>query len=385
MRVAIIGAGVNGAALAYFLARSGADDVVVFERDNVGGVTTSKSIGIVRSHYSHRRHIEISRRGREILENFEEHTGQNGGFQQNGLLNMAGPEHEETFREIVAMQKELGLDVTLLEPEDIAEYFPGLVPDGLAVGSMEHEAGYADPYQVTVGFARQAQELGAEVRTKTPVTDLEVSDGTVTAVETENGTEEFDFVVNAAGPYAAEVGAMAGVEIPISWFESKVVILDSEKLYGPDLPSIIDMSYGRSLKPEPGGDFLVGGFDQPIESIDQLEGVGTDEILTVQEYLEARLPDYTDAKFVNDWSGPLSFSPDSHQIVGVPEGYDNFFNLVAGSGHGFKEAGAFAESSAAMILGEQPAFDLSPYRLERFEEGDELTGKYDHSNALGAL
>jgi sarcosine oxidase subunit beta len=129
------------------------------------------------------------------------------------------------------------------------------------------------------------------------------------------------------------------------------------------------------VKPEPGGEFIVGGIDRPrIDPERGLEGVDSEHLRRIGERLEYRLPEYADAAVVDTWSGEIGVTPDSNQIVGIPRGMENFFNMVGGSGHGFKEAPAFAESVAQQILALEPRFDLSPYRLERFDERSEFEG-----------
>lgn len=252
MRIAIIGGGVYGSAIAYFLQRYGADDVRLFEKNDIGGVSTSRSAGIVRHHYSDENHIRIVKRSREILENLDTYIGRDGGFKQNGYLAVAGPKNEESFREIVRIQKKIDLDVDLLEPADIEKHHPAISSEGLAVGAVEHEAGFADPYQVAVGFLNKARELGTEVHPQTSVVDIETEAGDVKAVRTENNQYDVDYVVNAAGPHGANIASMVGVDIPITWHGALVVVLTASEPYGPDLPTLSFIDDGLYTKPEQG-------------------------------------------------------------------------------------------------------------------------------------
>jgi len=374
MRVGIIGGGIYGTAIAYFLHELGDVDVILFERQEIGGESTSRSAGIVRHHYTRSGHIELAKRGREILEDLESYVGQDGGFHQNGYLALTGAETEDLFRETVKKQQEIELDVNLLDPDELNEYIPGIDPSGVTAAALEHEAGFADPYLVAQGFAKAAQESGADLRSQTEVMDIETSDGTVTTVETSRGTVEVDYLINAAGPWGAEVGRMVGLDIPLTWHESKVVVLSGSKPYGIKTPTLSDSPQRMYAKPEPGGDFIVGGIDRPEVDRDAgLEGVTIDYLNKVQKVLGTRLPAYADAEVVETWSGIITTSPDWYQIVGVPDGYENFYNILGGSGHGFKEAPGFAEQIAQEILGRDPNCDLDPYRFERFKEGELLS------------
>lgn len=371
MATGIIGGGIHGTAMAYFLAAFGDESVVLFERDHVGGTSTSRSAGIVRHHYPHESHVAIAARGRDLLANLEELIGRSGGFRETGYLIVAGEDRADAFRETVRTQRRIGIDVTLLSPDELPDYHPHVDPEGLTVGAIEHESGFADPYQVATGFAEAARGRGVDIRTDTEVVDLRVEDDRVTAVETDAGVQAVDRVVDAAGPRLGDVAAMAGVDVPVTWRESKVVVLSSSTDYGVDLPTLSDKHLNMYVKPEPGGDFLVGGIDRPeFDPGRGLEGVSNEFLLEVQERLERRLPTYADAEVVNTWSGILTLTPDLYQVAGFTDAVPNLFVLGGGSGHGFKEAAAFAESGAQLILGEQPEHDLHPYRPGRFEEGD---------------
>ncbi|MDG5777332.1 FAD-dependent oxidoreductase [Haloarculaceae archaeon H-GB2-1] len=384
--IGIVGGGLYGSAIAYFLTEFGDEDtsVTVFEKDDLGGISTARSAGILRHHYSNRRHVEIVSRSREIMESLEDHVGHDGGFTQNGFLVGAGPEEADALRDIVAVQQDLGLDVELLDPQEMDAYLPALDADGFEVGAYESQAGFADPYRVATGFASAASSQGATIHTDTPVVDVERDGGEVTAVRTGEGRHEVDVLVNAAGPFGAEVAAMVDVDVPLSWYEVKVAVLTADTPYDADLPTFSDVDDAIYTKPEHGGDFIVGGFnDPPMDAPDAgFETMHDDDYETLVEWFDRRMPGYADAKVVDSWSGVITPSPDWHQIIGRPAGLENFYNAVAGSGHGFKEAAGFAESIAQDVLGRTPRFDLSPYRLERFAEGDELESRYSSASWL---
>ncbi|ELY38914.1 NAD(P)/FAD-dependent oxidoreductase [Natronorubrum tibetense] len=383
-RVGIVGGGVYGLSIAYYLSEFGDDDleITAFERGALASETTGYSAGIVRHHYTNRVQIETAIRGRELLEGFESVAGGDGGFRQNGYLVLTDADGVDEFRALVDRQRRAGLEVDLVEATDLESFLPGIDPAGVALGAYEPQAGFADPYLVATDYATGARENGVEIRTATPVTDL-VTDGTaVTAVETSEGREPVDIVVNAAGPWGREIASMAGVDVPLEWYESKVAVLRGDEPYGVETPTLSDHSESPDmyLKPEPGGDVLVGGIDRPpVDRAAGLQGVDESFLRAVGDRLDSRLPTFADAAVVDSWSGVISVTPDSHQIVGVPTGVDNLYNALGGSGHGFKEAPAFGESIALSILGEDPRIDLEAYRLERFADGDALSGVSEKS------
>jgi sarcosine oxidase, subunit beta len=377
MRIGIVGGGVYGLAVAYYLSEFGDDRIVLFERGSLASGSTGYSAGIVRHHYTNAVQIETAIRGRELLESFETVAGGDGGFRQNGYLVLADPDEEGEFRATVDRQRRAGLEVDLLGPDEAASRLPALDPDDVAVAAYEPQAGFADPYLVAVDYAEGARANGAEIRTRTPVVDIHLEGRRPSGIETPDGVEPVDYVINAAGPWGGEIAAMVGVDVPIEWYESKVVVLRPKEAYGPALPTLSDHSRSPDmyLKPEPSGDFLAGGIDRPpVDRSVGLQGVDESFLRAIGRRLESRVPGYAGAGVVDSWSGIITVTPDSHQIAGVPDGLKNFYNVLGGSGHGFKEAPAFGESIAQYILGESPTIDLEAYRLSRFEEGTGLYG-----------
>jgi len=377
VRIGIIGGGVYGTAIAYFLRRFGDPEVHLFEQETIASGSTGYSAGIIRHYYSNKIQIQLAKRGRDIIYELDDYTRNDGGFHENGYLMLVDSEHEEACRNTVRLQRQIGIDALNISPSELDEYFPGMNPEGVAVAAFESEAGFADPYLVTSGFARAAEKLGAVIHSGTPVVDLSVENGSITQVHTDSSDWNIDLVINAAGIWGSQVGEMVGIDIPITIFESKIALLTASATYDANRPTIADHAGHPDMyvKPEPGGDFIVGGIDRPRINLEQgLEGIDNAHLQKIGERLEHRLPEYADAAVVDTWSGKIGVTPDSNQIVGIPEKIDNLFNMVGGSGHGFKEAPAFAESIAQQILNIEPRFDLSPYRLERFDESSEFDG-----------
>jgi sarcosine oxidase subunit beta len=382
MRIAIIGGGIYGSAIAYFLEEFGDEEVHLFERGEIGEGSTGKSAAIVRQHYSNKDHLHLVKRGRDILANLNEYVGQDGGFVQNGYLSLASEGNESALRDIVTIQKSLGIDVEVLQPDQIAERMPALEVGDVAIGAMENNSGFADPKEVTQGFVEKAQELGADVHTNTPVQDINLDGSHLTEVKTPNEDFDIDYVVNAAGPWGDRVASMVGLEIPISWHESKNAELTSSPPYEPDLPTVSDVDLGLYSKPETTGHFMAGGADRkegentPVDPKTGLNGVDAEYLANLRNLIDHRIPGLDDVRVTGTWSGIITVTPDWHQIVGVPAGYKNFYNILGPSGHGFKEAPGFAESIAQEILGQEPRNDLSEYRLGRFESGSTFVGRY---------
>ncbi|QZA88630.1 FAD-binding oxidoreductase [Salinarchaeum sp. IM2453] len=383
MNITIIGGGIFGTGIAYFLKRLDPDcEVQLFERQDIAGGSTGNSAGIVRHHYSNACHIEAAKRGREILENLPALIDTHGGFHQCGYLIMAGAENEAQFRRNIELQQERDIDVELLAPDEITDYMPAVDTTGITVGAIEHEGGFADPYMVASGFSRKAAELGVNIHTNTPVTDIEMDGSRAVAVHAGNERYETDLVVNAAGAGSGAIAAMAGVELPITGYEVKVCIFDPPEPYTPDYPVISDVETGLYAKPETNGQFIAGGMEREtghkkVTARTELDGVQSDDVMRMGELLDRRIPSFVESGVAGDWSGVITAPPDWHELIGIPEGVENMYLATGGSGHGFKEGPGFAESIAQDLLGQSPTIDLDRYHPQRFANGNEFTGGYD--------
>jgi len=373
MTIAIIGGGIYGTAIASYLTDVGVSDIVLLEKDAIGGLSTSRSVGIIRHHYSHTSQVRFAKRGRELLAGLEDRLGVDIGYRRNGYLACTGPENETLFRENVARQREAGVEVDLLTPQECVDWFPAATSEGVTVVAYEPDGAFADPYLVATTFATHAQEHGATIRPNTEVVDIEVEGGRAVALHTATDRIDVDVVVNAAGPLAAEVAALANVDVPLERYEAKELVLRSETPYHPHLPTFSDLDTGLYAKPERSGDFVAGGVgvteERPaLETVHDREGVTNADLLEMIELLENRLPGFADAELVDTWSGVITAPPDWHQVIGFTDDVENLYLAAGGSGHGFKEAAGFAESIAQTLAGEEPRLDLAPYRPGRFDD-----------------
>ena len=215
--VAIVGGGIMGASIAYHLVRRGVKRVVVFEREEALGTgSTGKCAGGVRLQFSTAANVALSRVSIEALERFEEEMGEPVDFRRNGYLFVLTNEvHRDVFRENAEIQRGLGVPVDVLTPEEARKIVPELDVDDLVAATFCREDGIANPHAIVSGYAKNARKLGATILLSSEVTSLSIEGGRV--VELEAGGERWQVgtVVNAAGPWAAKIGEMVGVAIPV--------------------------------------------------------------------------------------------------------------------------------------------------------------------------
>jgi len=364
--VVIIGAGCVGAAIAYQLARRGVRDVVVLEREPFAGAgSTAKAAGGIRAQFSTPINVRISMLAVEHFERFEQELGAPPVFFPVGYLFLLGdPERWAAFQAQAAMQRQLGLPVDVLSPEQAREIVPGLRIDDLLGATFCRRDGLGNPHEVTQAFVTRARALGARFEFGRCATGLTVERGAVTGVRTAQGDLSTAMTVNAAGPYAAEVAGWAGVALPVVPLRRHCFTTEPLSFVHDQLPMIVDMTSGVYMHRESGG-MLLG-----LANRDEKPGFDTS---VDWEFLERivepaihRLPALEAAQVSNGWAGLYETTPDHNAVLGPPAGLSGFMLANGFSGHGFMHAPAVGQLIAEWIVDGRPSLDLSPRELERF-------------------
>lgn len=376
MDVVVIGGGIVGVASAYYLADRGAT-VTLLEKGTLGGGSTERSAGGIRTQFSTPVNVDLSLHSIEVWEEFDEWFGTGIAFQQAGYLFLARKaETADAFRENVAMQNERGADSRLLDPVAATEYCPGLRPDSFEVATYASNEGYADPHLALQGFAEAAREAGAEIHTRRPATGLRTSPNRqrVIGVDTPEGPLDADYVVNAAGPWSGPIAEMADVDLPVAPKRRSIAIVEPETPIRGTVGITIDLDRGSYFRSEREGNALVGGKfdgDDPTQDPDRYaKGM---EVEWAVEAVE-RAADYAEyfgpeSRIRGGWSGLYTVTPDHHPII--EESVEGLVTATGFSGHGFQHAPATGMIVTELVFeGEASLVDISPLRRRRFEEGD---------------
>ena len=260
-RVVIIGGGVGGAAVAYHLAQLGERDVILVDRNELTSGSTFHSAGLVGQL---RGSVSLTRM---MMDSVELYRRLDCGWVECGGIRLAcTPEREQEVMRQVAWAKTFGLPLELLSPEQAQELFPLMVSDGVRCASYLPTDGYLDPSQLTYALVDGAREGGCRVFTHTRVSAIDVDGGRVRGVSTEWGDVEAEIVVNAGGMFAAELGRLAGVRVPVVPFAHEYLVTQPfrERGVGGDrvhLPTLRDpdlLVYFR----EEGGGLVMGGYER---------------------------------------------------------------------------------------------------------------------------
>ena len=368
-----------GAAAAYYLTERGAGRVVLIERDaQLGTGSTGRNAGGVRHQFSDPANIALSRESIALFERFEDAVGTPIDFWQDGYLFLLCTETSERhFAASVALQRSLGLTVDWLTGAEAAAMAPGLDATGVRAATFCAKDGIADPNGVTMGFAKAAQARGLTVLRDTEVTGITVTHGRVTGVRTASGDIATPAVVNAAGPWAGQLAALAGVTLPVVPERRHIFIAQpapgaswDDAGYAGRTPQsrlmVIDFDTTFYFHREGAG--LLFGMGDPSERPGFDTTVKWDFLPDVTEAAVRRLPALGEASVTHAWAGLYEMTPDHNPVIGSL-GLDGLYAIAGFSGHGFQHAPAAGRLLADVMLGRDPHFDLAPFAFGRFAAG----------------
>ena len=367
--VVVIGGGVVGCSIAYHLARRGQRDVVVLERESVGAGTTSKAAGGIRSHFPTETEIRFSLEAIGVFERFAEEFGADIGYRKIGYLFLiSDAEDLAGYRERMALQRRLGVDVREITPAEAKAIVPALRVDDLIAAVWGPTDGMAGPAEVTNGFARRARELGARIVEGVDVTAIDVERGRVRGVRTSQGAIAAPIVINAAGPVAARVGRLAGVDVAVHPRRRHIFFTEPF----PEIPGPVPLTTDRAS-----GFYFRKEMEQLLLSPGDVEDIGEDFTVpvdrarideTVEQALH-RIPIVEKARIAGGWAGLRPLTPDDHAIIGWAPNVEGFFLAVGFGGHGFQHSPATGRYVSEWLLDGKPSLDLSLFDPGRFAAG----------------
>ena len=380
--VIVIGAGVQGASLAFHLASRGAS-VVVLERATIAAGATGRSSGLVRMHYDLLAETRLAWASFPYFRDWAERVGGECGFTRTGFLYIEPASGGDRLRANVASHRELGIDKSVVGAAEMRQIAPGLAVDDDEVAAYEPDSGYGDPAATASAFLQAARDRGARLVQGAPVTAITVEGGRVTGVDTTKGSFAAPIVVNVAGGWAGRVAALAGLEIPITVWRHDTGYLGVPPAVARPIPVVIDSAFGMYFRPEGVEQVLVGLEDNsgmggsPDRDTSEAEPDFRDR---ATERIVRRVPGLIDGTFRTAHSGQDGLTPDQRPMLGQA-GPDGFYLDCGHSGTGFKTAPAVGLAMSELILdGASSSVDIAPFRFERFAEGRLLSG--EHGGAM---
>lgn len=376
--VAIIGGGAVGSSIAYFLASNPSfrGNVVVLERDPTYRFASSAlSLSSIRLQFSTPTNIQLSAFGIAFLRDAGRRLEVDGeppdvGYLERPYLFLASPEGRAVLEANHRTQASLGASIALLEPAGLRERFPWISTAGVALGSLGvKDEGWFDGYGLLQAFRRKARSLGVDYVAQS-VVGLERQGRRIEAVRLADGTRiACGVAVNAAGPSAGKVAALAGVDLPVEPRRRCVFVFDCrEKL--PNCPLLIDAS-GAFFRPE--GQYFVGGISPPPERDPKIPDFEVDYSEwddLVWPRLAHRVPALAAVKVINAWAGHYDYNTFDHNgILGPHSEIDNFMLANGFSGHGIQQSPATGRGISELITyGAYRTLDLKPLAYSRIPE-----------------
>jgi len=373
-RAVVIGGGVGGCAVLYWLARLGWDDVVLVERAELTSGSTFHSAGLVGQLRSSLSLTRMMMSSVDLYRSLESEVGLATGWREVGSLRLASSEErvEEIARQ-AGWAKTFGLPLELISPQEAQALFPPMSLDGVLGAAYLPTDGYVDPSQLTLALAEGARRRGAEVVTHTRVTGITVERGRVTAVETERGSIETEVVVNAGGMFASELGALAGVTLPIVPIAHEYLVLEPSGL-PLEMPTMRDPSLLVYFRPESGG-LIMGGYERGCAPWG-LDGIPSDfngklldeDWARFEELMEnavVRVPSLAEMGVVKLVNGPEAFTPDGEFVLG-PSEVHGFWIAAGFCAHGLAGAGGMGQLVAEWIVEGTPSLDVWHMDSRRF-------------------
>jgi sarcosine oxidase subunit beta len=371
--VVIIGGGVMGTSTAYHLALRGCRDVVLLEKEPFFGQgATGLCAGGIRYQFSTEINVRLSQISLPMLERFEEELGQPIDLKWPGYLLLASTEGNEVeFKRNIALQNRLGVNSEWLPAEELRAMIP-LVDCRNIIGAAWHAGdGLADPNSVVQGYVSGARQLGVQLLSETAALGIQLEKGRVAGVVTPGGTIATRHVVNAAGPWAAIIGEMAGLDIPVVPVRRQIIVTTPLAQVPPDFPFVID--FARSLYFHREGEGILTGMSNPDEPPGFSQAVDREWELVHLDAAMERMPILEDAGILSRWAGLYEVTPDAHPILGKVRDLGGFYCINGFSGHGFMHGPVCGLLLAEEILdGATRTLDVASLSIERFQAGESM-------------
>jgi sarcosine oxidase subunit beta len=350
--VVIVGGGVVGVSAAFHLAQAGAE-VVLLERDQLASGSTSKAAGGLRAQFSDALNIELAKRSLAAYKRFDQTPGWEIDYEEIGYLFVLTTETEvEAFGRSVALQNELGVPSRMIEVAEAKRLSPLIETEGLLAAAYSPTDGHCTPESVVLGYAAAARGAGATLLRGTTVEGIEHDGATISAVRTDRGMIRTATVVCAAGPWSAGIGAMVGVDLPVTPERRGIVVTEPIPGLDPRTPFTID--YASTFYFHAEGTGLLMGMSDPD---------------LLPDAVQRRTPTLSGVGVASGWTGLYENTPDHNALIGEADEVDRFLYATGFSGHGFLMGPAVGEVVRDLYHRHRPVVDVSGLDVRRFRRG----------------
>ena len=375
-RVVVIGGGIIGTSVAYHLGHAGWADTVLVERDQLTSGTTWHAAGLMVTFGSLSETSTAMRQYTiDLYDRLEAETGLATGLKRVGFVELAGDRDRlEEYRRVAAFNRMCGVDVHEISPDEVAGLFPLARTDDLLAGFYVPTDGRVNPVDVTMSLAKGARQQGVTIAQGVTVTGVDTTGGVVRGVYTDHGFIECEYVVNCAGMWARQLGALSGVNVPLQSAEHYYLITEQIDGIGANWPVIEDPSNFGYYREEVGG--LMVGLFEPVCAPWKVEGVPGDSSFTsltpdwerMGPFVEQalwRVPVAMDTGIRTFFCGPESFTPDLSPVVGEAPEVRNYFVAAGLNSIGILTGGGLGRAVAQWIVDGRPDIDVTGINIDR--------------------
>jgi len=373
----IVGGGVIGCSVAYHLAHLGWTDVVLLERHQLTSGTTWHAAGLMTSFGStSETQVKMRMYTRDLWARLEAETGLSTGFEPLGFIELAADQDRvEEYRRVAAFNRLLGNDVEEIGPDEVKRLFPLARVDDIQAGFYLPQDGRVNPVDATMSLAKGARQKGVRIIEGVSVTGVTTKNGRATGVTTTHGDIEAEFVVNCAGMWARQLGAVNGVTIPNQSTEHYYLITEPFEGMTRELPIIEDPSCHGYYREEGGG--LMIGLFEPVCAPWRVDGVPADfsfgeiepdwdRMAPFLERAMSRVPITQEVGILKFFCGPESFTPDMGVAFGETPEIQDYFVAAGLNSIGLITGGGLGKIMAQWITTGDPGADITPINVDRF-------------------
>jgi sarcosine dehydrogenase len=376
--IVVIGGGIIGCSTAFHLARDHKADVLLIERGQLTCGSTWHAAGLVGQLRSSASITQALRYSVELYRRLAEETGLETGWKMTGGLRLAcNDERMVEFKRLATTAQSFGLDMQLLGPAEVKAMWPLMEISDLVGATFLPSDGQANPSDITLSLAKGARNNGARIVEGVRVTGFGMDGRRVTAVQTSAGTVTCEKVVNCAGQWARQLGALAGVSVPLQPVQHQYVITEPIDGVTPGLATVRDPDRLTYFKEEVGG-LVVGGYetnpkawgtgDVPENFEFQLLDDDWDHFEQHMGQAMARIPALETAGIKSMINGPESFTPDGNFILGRAPELDNFYVAAGFNAFGIASGGGAGWVLAEWVASGEAPLDLWVVDIRRFSE-----------------
>jgi glycine/D-amino acid oxidase-like deaminating enzyme len=373
-----------GVSIAHSLAARRQGSVALLEKSYLGAGSSGKSGAICRQHYSNALTALMARKSLAVYREFPDRVGGPPVFTHTGMMLVVHQRDRAALEANLKLQQSLGIDVRLLQEQEVREVDPNMRLAEGELAAFESEAGYVEAVQVVASYAAAAERLGARIVCPAPVTELLVRDGRVTGVVAGEETWQCGVVIVSAGPWAGRLLSPLGLSAPIEGYRTQVGLFRRPVSVSRSGPVYGDFARGIYFKPTHGEMMHAGSIGgeeihDPVDPDDYPEAADSPWLRDIRRRLAQRIPAMERGYGRGGYGALYAITPDWHPIIDRCPGIEGLFLAAGFSGHGFKMAPVVGALVTEMVLdGTCKTLDIQRLRFNRFDEKDLVTTPYGY-------